>query len=158
MKMSTHSAAKDEVFIRPGLASFEPFFQLSNAMLLEVITAQSFVTAAFPTFQEAGHSHEGVSGATATTLLPETDLAAGVQRVAPIATEKTPVSLSVQRSPTPRHSGKYDRALQAWNDGHKTMRDMAEALSIPESAAYKLLVEMDKLKLIQWERKKKRAM
>lgn len=57
-------------------------------------------------------------------------------------------------SPRVQHA-KYQKALAAWNAGHQSVRSLAVALEITESAAYKLMTDMDKLGLIQMKRKAK---
>jgi hypothetical protein len=59
-----------------------------------------------------------------------------------------------------RHQEKYEKAITVWHDletkGCANMRDFAATMGMGEGKAYSLLVEMERLGLIQWERRKKR--
>jgi hypothetical protein len=70
------------------------------------------------------------------------------------ARHATPASVQQREQPRQQHA-KYQKALAAWNEGHQSVRTLALALDITESAAYKLMTDMDKLGLIQMKRKAK---
>lgn len=57
--------------------------------------------------------------------------------------------------------GKYDQAIKTWRDLESkqmaNVRDFAAAMGLGETKAYSLLCEMDRLGLIEWERRKKKA-
>ncbi len=59
------------------------------------------------------------------------------------------------------HQEKYARAIAVWHELEEkqsaNMRDFAVAMSLKEAKAYNLLCEMERLQLIHWERRKKKA-
>jgi len=61
-----------------------------------------------------------------------------------------------------RHQEKYARAIAVWQEleGKKlaNVRDFAAAMGLGDAKAYNLLCEMDRLGLIHWERRKKKAL
>ena len=78
-----------------------------------------------------------------------------------MAQEKAETVAAPQQRPM-RHQDKYGKAITVWHELEAkqcaTVRDFAAKMDMGESRAYNMLCEMERLKLIQWERKKKKAL
>jgi hypothetical protein len=75
--------------------------------------------------------------------------------------EQDVVPIPSQQRSLRHHQEKYAKAIAVWHELEEkqsaTMRDFAAAMNLNEARAYKLLCEMERLQLIHWERKKKKA-
>lgn len=67
--------------------------------------------------------------------------------------ERTPDVPPAQPVQQPQRHAKYQHALEVWNAGNQSVRTFARAMEMGESAAYKMLNDMDKLGLIQMKKK-----
>lgn len=75
--------------------------------------------------------------------------------------EQDVVPIPPQQRSLRHHQEKYAKAIAVWHElegkQSATMRDFAAAMNLNEARAYKLLCEIERLQLIHWERKKKKA-
>lgn len=69
------------------------------------------------------------------------------------AYERMPDLPPAQPVQQPQRHAKYQQALEVWNAGNQSVRTFARAMGMGESAAYKMLTDMDKLGLIQMKKK-----